>query len=198
MPSEHETLRLLFTETKPFSDEVWIQLLEARRKTMMPHLNSFTLPTLGGVKCVEINTSYRDELTRSNPEVTGEKELDLQVQGIFRPSLYASRVVYPKVRGQSSRGRFCIWGLSRKGEWVVATVFYEIADSSNNRREYACRVDINKVDLPKLVEICKCSYEEVWRELGKEVSEWHEKRRELYRIINRLNTQFNIEDSLRH
>lgn len=200
MPPSTKGLKLL-TRTMPLSDQEWLDLIEARRELIKPHLDTFTLKTLGEVKCLR-SDNYCHKIGFNSPEVASG-EFNLSTQGIFR-SNYRNRVLdQRKYRNPSSYqdefhtfgGTLYIWGLTRKVQWVIASVTY-VCESGYKGRGYerATKVEIKETMILKILSVCKVSYEEIWRELSKEIHLWNQDRARLHEISTNLCRMCEIEE----
>ena len=108
MSPNQEGLRLLFRAT-PITDEDWLNLVEARKQLIKPHLDTFTLLTFGQTGCLE-NGTFLHSINMDSPECVGG-EFDLNTLGIFRYN-WESKI--------KIAGALYIWGLTRKAQWIVA------------------------------------------------------------------------------
>jgi hypothetical protein len=195
----------LLCRKNPLSDEEWYRLIEARRSLIKPHLDSFTLRELGEVKCLEQEGPNRLHSLQVGflPEVvTGDERFSLRTQGIFyhpwsgdqkipvdyRPSPSEEARLYPG-------GIKYIWGLTRKGLWILAEVkFRHEAGYKGRGYERALTVDIQELDLPTIVARTRSKPEEIWRVLGEAIKEYTRFRERLYYEALELRRVIEVEE----
>ncbi|MBZ9578220.1 hypothetical protein KJA13_04325 [Patescibacteria group bacterium] len=189
----------------PPSDEEWLDLIEARRSLIKPHLDSFTLPKLGELKCLRTESwteghDLYDALTiRDTLTVTGDTRFSLKTQGIFRrPWSGIQRIPnsgYRAPGGGCPDGTMYIWGLTRAGQWILAKVEFK-GEPGYKKRGYerATRVHIEESDLATIIAKTKSTSEEIWRELGKAIKDWTKARHQLYRRAREIARIIRIEE----
>ena len=183
----------MLVRKRSLSKNDWFALVEARRSLIKPHLNTFTLPELGSLECLE-RESFKHDLYVDAPKVIGDKRFSLKMQGIFysQPWSAIERDVKSGYRpgpgGVSvPNGIMQIWGLARSGSWILAEVkFVGSAGYKGRGYERAVSVSVTEMDLPTIISKAKVEPEEVWRGLGKAIEEWFDFRENL------RNQAFNI------
>jgi len=200
MPPKTDGLAVL-CRTTPLSDQEWLDTIETRRQAIKPHLDTFTLSTLGQVKCLQLE-NITHAISDNSPECVGG-EFDLNTQGIFRIAPWNSRVLNQREsRGLNYEREFrtlggilYIWGLTRKAQWIIASVSY-ICEAGYKGRGYerTTKVEIEEAMVLKILSLCNVRYEEIWRELSKEVHLWNKKREELYNTSLNLTRMCDIEE----
>ena len=73
----------LILKTK-LDEDGWLALIEERRLSMKPHLNSVTLEELGQIRCLNDEGSSNSRHAEGDgAEITGEEGLSSRTQGIF-------------------------------------------------------------------------------------------------------------------
>lgn len=182
----------LLLRTTRLSSEEWIQLVESRRLLLNPYLKCFSL------KCLSESGYLHQEggshvLADDEPEVDAEEGLSLDTQGIFDRSKY-THIYGRQWSSVDSRerlpigGSFCLWGLSRKAEWVVACVEYNIDRQHRGPfYERATKITIRRyATIGELVKAVDIEPRRVWELLGRTVSAWTEARLKLYAKAARL------------
>lgn len=195
MPST-DTLELLVRNT-PLKEPDWLMLVEARRALIKPHLDSFTLPELGALECLEIG-SHRHEIRLGGPEVTGNPDFSLKTQGIF-DAPYSGRVSIPgsgyqNPGGSCPDGSLQIWGLTRKGLWILAEVFFHGEAGYKDRGyERAHTVNIKEADLPTILAKTKQQPRHLWNRLADAVHGWVRAREGLYRQAQHIQRTIQLE-----
>lgn len=173
--------------------EEWCELVEARRCLLRPHLDTFTLSTLGRLECLRREVSFSHSIFVDSPkcESSGGR-FSLDTQGIFEAP-QSSRIVtgrgYEAPLGCISApdGVMYAWGLTRKAEWVIVGVTF-VGEPGYKDRGYerATHVDIEEADLRLILKLCKCHPEAIWLRLGKEICGWSEGRAHLAEIASDL------------
>ncbi|MDO8591550.1 MAG: hypothetical protein Q7R60_01320 [bacterium] len=192
----------LLLRTSAISDSEWRQLLESRRLLLKKSLDKFSLKTLGDVECLS-SESHQHEINWDNPEVVTHDGLGLDTQGIFgRGEAVFDQIKIPPAPwsgwGPSTEtvgGTVNLWGLSRKGEWIVAQVEFR-KESGYKGRGYdrAVKVTIRKTTVDELAEVAG-STQSVWDLLGRTVAEWTDQRLRIYLQANELLTVVQAQDS---
>lgn len=192
----------LLLRTAPLGDEEWIQLLESRRLLLKQYLDKFSLKTLGDVGCLS-SESHQHEINWDNPEVVAQDGLGLDTQGIFgRGKTVFDQIKIPSAPwsgwGPSTEtvgGTVDLWGLSRKGEWIVIKVEFK-KESGYKGRGYdrAVKVTIRRTTVDELAEVAG-STQLVWDLLGRTVAEWTDQRLRIYLQANELLAVVQAQDS---
>lgn len=188
----------ILTSRSPLTADEWLELVEARRQLIKPHLERFTMATLGGLECVESEGGAQHELSIDAPKVEGD-ESSLDIQGMFRESHDAHR----RDRGRPGQwiptsdwigGQKVIWGLTRNARWLIAKIDYKRQLGYKERgRSHAQTVHIRYVALPELLQEAKSTPVYVWRALEETVRQFAEHRRRLYEAALALSQQVALE-----
>jgi|GEM_PF-2540718 len=187
MPSTNKGLKILIRKNK-LNDKEWLDLIEARRQLILPHLDSFTLPELASVPCLRSEISFTHELRFDKPTLTGDNRFSLKIQGIFRKQPYSaikriSNSGYQASPGGVScpDGTMLVWGLTRSGLWILVTIdFVGEAGYKDRGYERATTVEIVESDLSTIVAKTKEEPWQMWNELGRAIKGWRERRKSLY------------------
>ncbi len=192
----------LLVRKNQLTDVEWFALLEARRSLVKPHLDTFTLPELGSLKCFRRELSFTHELRLDGPKVIGDERFSLKTQGIFRPQPWSAIERIPNSGYRPPPGGVAcpdgtmqIWGLTRSGLWILAEVRFVGEDGYKERGyERAKTVEITEVNLPTIVSKTKEKPQRIWEELGKAIKEWVEFREGLYNQALNLARMVGIEE----
>lgn len=201
MPST-KGLELLVRKTKPDYGE-WLELLEARRSLLKPHLDSITLQQLGDVKCLlseSFDTPLRLGLRLSAHTSTGDARFSLKTQGIFAKKWQSTHIpntgfqAYPG--GISSPDGFLyLWGLTRDALWILVKVdFHGEAGYKNRGKQAAVSVDIQEANPARIVEETSSTALDIWQRLGEATHGWLQDRRMLFLQIEELVHQVMAEE----
>jgi len=200
MPSTNG-LELLVRKTNPDYGE-WLELLEARRVLLKPHLDSVTLPSLGVVECLASSIAeYHFHSIRSDsPIVKGDGRFSLETQGIFPAAgqhIYTPNSGYHAPPGgiPSPDGVMLLWGLTRSGHWILAEIeFQGLAGHKGRGREKALSVDIQEATPARIVERTKSTAQAIWEELGRAIKRWLKNRQWLYFQMEEVARQVEMEE----
>lgn len=181
MPSEGK-IRELFVPQRQLSDEEWLMALDIRRAMIEPHLDEFTLGSLGKVKCITLGGMPNQPLV-----APGLHHHPYDIQGIFVVS--SSSRQYPQDANDTvNPGSFYIWGLTRSGDWALVRVTYR-NDFGYKGRTTQHVEDVDFAHSMSTGEMCKTANvkpRDVFVRLGKEVQAWAERRKQLYELAQRL------------
>ena len=185
----------VFIRKNPLTDKEWLGLIEARRELIKPYLDSITLPELGSLECLKIDT-YMHALNNNAPSLTEDEQLSLKTQGLF---FKQPRSVVKEISGKgclfSSGGITWVWGLTRSGLWVLVTInFIGELGYKNRGYERAETVEIVESDLSTIVAITKEEPQQMWKELGETIKGFAEHHKPLYNQMLRLAQMVEIEE----
>ena len=179
----------VFVRKDRIADEEWLDLIEARRELIKPHLDSFTLPELGSVKCLR-NENFMHELRFDISTSTGDPRFSLKTQGVFsmQPWGAVERIPNSGYRPWPTDGHVnCpdgiiqIWGLTRSGLWVLITVEFIGKEGYKDRGyERANTVHIVEADLPTIIAKTKEKPQRMWEQLGNVIRSFAVHRKWLY------------------
>ncbi len=196
MPST-KGLELLVRKTKPDYGE-WLELLEARRVLLGPHLNSITLRKLGDIECLRSeNSATRIGFARP---LVGDKRFSLETQGVFATIWkcdYVPHSGYQAPPGglSSPDGVLCFWGLTRDALWILVAVQFKGEPGYKQRgMQTAVSVDIQEATPARIVEKTERTAQEIWRRLGEATQSWLRERQLLYHRIQELTNQIAMEE----
>lgn len=199
MPST-QGLEMLIRQN-PLTDQEWFDLIEGRRKLIKPHLDSFTLKELGSLPCLNSEGGSLHELGWDISKTKGDERFSLKTQGIFhRPYSAIERIPIPKAVHNNAPpywdgGTMQIWGLTRSGLWVLATVnFIDKSGYKDRGRERATDIQIVESDLPTIVAKTKETPRWIWMSLGQTIKEWSEHRRLLHNQALNITRMIEIEE----
>lgn len=196
----------LLVRKNPLNDKEWLNLIEARRSLIKPHLDTFTLPELGSLKCLRSELSFTHELRINNPTLlmskSGDERFSLKTQGIFRLQPRSAVEYIPNSGYRPSPGGVAcpdgtmqIWGLTRSGLWILVEVRFVGEDGYKERGyERAETVEITEVNLPTIMSKTKEKPQKMWEELGKAIKGWAEFREGLYNQALNLARMVEIEE----
>lgn len=187
-----------FVRKEPITPEEWIELIQARRARIKPHLDSFTLSALGCQKWMMDEGFQNVMLLQDVDRTTGDGQFALETQGIFHlqrsdafEEFWTEEFGHRVRTGGVKRG----WGLTRAGLWVLIEASYVATSGHKNRgRELASRVEVAEADIPTILEKTKCKPEEVWRSLSDAIQHFVEKRKRLYDAALALGEVIRCED----
>lgn len=168
--------------------EEWIGLVEARRELIKPHLDSFTFPELGALECLRSEVNFEHAIQSDGPAVTGDERFSLKTQGIFRVQSWSAMERIPKSGYIAPPGGIScpdgtmrVWGLTRSGLWVLASIGFAGGYGYKGRGyERATTVDIAEADLSTIIAETKEDPQEIWKELGDVIKRLAERRKALY------------------
>lgn len=192
----------VFVRKNQPNDEEWFGLIEARRALIAPHLDSFTLRELGSLECLRSEISFTHKLAIDAPVITGDSRFSLKTQGIFRVQPWSAIERTPNSGHRPppggvncSDGMMRIWGLTRSGLWVIASIsFAGEAGYKGRGYERARTVEIIKADLPTIAMFTKVRPEQMWRELGDAIKAFARDRLALYDHARRLAQNVEVEE----
>jgi len=172
---------------QPLTMDDWLKLIKARCDLISPHLSSFTLSKLGDLKCLRTELSFTHSLLADLSYTTGDRWFSLDTQGIF----YCSKSGIERIPNSGYQappggvscpdGVMYLWGFTRDASWVLVKVRFK-GETGYKCRGYERAKEVN-VEFAKLEEIItktKSTPEEIWRELGKAIKGWAERREQLY------------------
>lgn len=177
----------VFVRKNQLADEEWFGLIEARRELIKPHLDSFTLPELGALKCMQYDI-FTSMLRSDVSTTTGDERFSLKTQGIFRMQPWSaveripnSGYCAPPGGVNCPDGTMRVWGLTRSGLWLLVTIGFVGEPGYKGRGcERARTVEIVETDLPTIVAKTKEEPQWMWEELGKVIKGFAEHRKALY------------------
>ena len=193
----------LLVRKQPLTDDDWFSLIEARCSLLEPHLNSFTFSELGNFNCLRsgLNETHAIWMDNETGTIIGDHRVGLDTQGIFCcPKSSIERIPgsgYQAPPGGVScpDGKMHIWGFTRYAEWILITVEFKGEPGYKGRGyERAGRVYIEKADLKAIVAKTRSTPEEIWRELGRAIRNWTERRRQLYHKAREIARTVEIEE----
>ncbi len=204
LPNELCGLRTLAARG-PLADDDWCALLEARHRLIAPQLDRFTLPSLGTFQCLKTESHWTRQISCFVSNTTGDSRFSLETQGLFGYSwssreetspdrhvnMWYAQTLHP------ADGCLRIWGLTRKGNWIIATVVYVGEEGYKGRgAERATEIGIREVTIQELVAQSKCHPREIWRALGKRFHELVQIRRAQYENAREIAAVMNTEEQL--
>lgn len=192
----------IFARQHPLTSDDWIQLVENRRELIKPHLDSFSLPTLGSLECLKIE-HWMGKLGHET-KTSGDERFSLKTQGIFflQPHNAIERFIHTEHRGEPgnilpSDGTKKAWGLTRSGQWIICTIGFVGSSGYKGRgREVATGIGIVEADVPAILAETKTSPTEIWRALGQAIKEFAEHRRRLYSQAQSLANMIEVDELL--
>jgi hypothetical protein len=185
--SETKGLRI-FLRQKQITDKEWLDLIEARRELIKPHLDSFTLPELGALECLRTELNFTHCLGNDLTITTGDESFSLKTQGIFRVQPWEAIERFPNSGYCPSpggvkcpSGTMLVWGLTRSGLWILVTIGFRGEDGYKERGyERAITVKIVETDLPTIVATAKEKPQKMWEALGKAIRGFAKHRKAIY------------------
>lgn len=171
MPSTNGLATLI--RNTSLTREEWFELIELRRDTIRPYLDSMTLPELGDLKCLH-SEGFERELRFSAATITGDKLLaSLKTQGIFfSPPSAVERIPNSGFRPEpggctTPNGTRWVWGLTRRGLWVLVTVTFVGEPGYKDRgSERATEINVVQSNLPAIAAKVKEEPQRMWERLG--------------------------------
>lgn len=116
----------ILTRKGPLTRPEWEELLELIRTQLKNYFDKFTLERLADVNCMRGNHPHlthviKDHFDNHHVKVVSEDpKLSLDTQGIFG----VQPLEFVKVRKNHKGGGKKLWGLSRKGEWLLVEVVF--------------------------------------------------------------------------
>ncbi len=192
----------VFIRNNQLTDEEWFGLIKARRDLIKPHLDSFTLPEIGSLKCLRSEVSFTHMLSLDISASTGDERFSLKTQGIFHKQPWSAVEKIPNSGFRPPpggvdcpNGIMRVWGLTRSGLWIIATISY-VGEHGYKGRGYerATNVEIVESDIPTIVAKTKEEPQRIWGELGKAIKSWREHRLALYNQALNLSRMVEIEE----
>lgn len=208
-PMTTQGFEVLALRNTPLNAQEWCKLIEARSSCIRPHLNSFTLSTLGRLMFLGPSRSsmyrYSHSLEDDAPVVSNEGDISvsLETQGIF--ACPESGIQYSE---DVSKGYFAlaggvrcpggvkyIWGLTRDGRWILAEVTFRGTQGSNFLGyEKAEKVHIGPASIPLILSITRSRPQEMWHTLGQAVTQWEYDRARRYTQAQKLGQEVREQD----
>ncbi|OGZ29780.1 MAG: hypothetical protein A2931_00595 [Candidatus Niyogibacteria bacterium RIFCSPLOWO2_01_FULL_45_48] len=197
-----EGLEALIGKKGRITDTEWLVLIEARRKLIKPHLDSFTLPILGSLKCLRNELSFKHEIDCDISVSGGDQRFSLKTQGFFWAQPWSA---VERISNSGScnwpgyvacpDGTMHIWGLTRSGLWVLVTIEF-VGESGYKERGYerAKSVKIFEADLRAIIEKTKENPRHMWSHLGAVIKSFAERRKCLYNQALDLARMVEIEE----
>jgi hypothetical protein len=198
----------LLVPPRRFTREEWCTLIEHRLNCLKPHLDSFTLETMGQTHFIPMaHWVTLEELRQKNVPFDGYTDDLLSSQGIF---FTGTRCDWEQWDHQAGVITYPLWGILRNGSLVMITIHFNIITHEylNNHKGYSAgeiiRVVIEKTDVATIVSKYPDSHMNsetvgpyyLWWQIGRNVKEYAEKRYWLYQKASGLQEQFEIEDGL--
>lgn len=178
---------------EPLTYDEWLEIIENRRKSIESHLSTFQLTKLGNMNCLRDYGEYRHILWGDNPAVVDSGGYSLDIQGIFyeQPWKKAQRVPGSGFRAANGTwyndGTLLIWGLSRKGAWILAEVAFAGEPGFEKQgRERAKTVKIGEINLPDMIAATGEEPENILKKLNRAVMEWEKYREAEFHEVQRL------------
>lgn len=213
MPSKNTTEKVvrqeagldLLVRKSSLTEADWVDLTEARRQLIKPHLSSFTLPTLGSLECLitvkdDGSSGPRHSIQDDTDTTTGDKRFSLKTQGLFEPCELCDGPWYFKEFGTRE-----MWGLTRSGLWVLATIncVGKPYKTGNQRTETAMTVEIAEVPLSVLITKTRCEINKedpdrpsrIWYELGETIQQLEKRRFKAYEEARKLSSIVAAEET---
>lgn len=191
----------VFVRKNQLADEEWFGLIEARRELIKPHLDSFTLPELGMLECMQ-SDNFMHMLRYDVSTTTGDERFSLKTQGIFRMQSWSaveripnSGYCAPPGGVNCPDGTMRVWGLTRSGLWVLVTIGF-VGERGYKDRGYerAKTVEIVETDLPTIAAKTNEKPQRMWEELGKVIKGFAGHRNALYNQALNLARMVEVEE----
>jgi hypothetical protein len=180
-PNKNRTSHEILEDKQELSLADWVDLLEARRRLIKPHLKSMQLHDLDRGSLLETRDGGFHSLFEDRPRLV-KGSLPLGTPGIFGSNQGYSEHLTDIPGGRIYR--WYAWALSRTGHWLLATTdvrSIKIRGRRERFEEKALRVEIRRAEIAELLERSHCTPENVLKVLGKSVNEWYAHRLELVR-----------------
>ena len=199
MPSTKGLEKLV--RKKKLTNDEWLEMIEARRELIKPHLNSFTLPELGKLECVKSEGHHLHNLYL-DLGCESEGKFSLKTQGIFRLQPYQAVEKFPDTGHRPGPGG-CpvpnslkkVWGLTRAGQWLLVTIHcIGIPGYKGRGREQAVHIEFLESDLRNIVKLAKVKPQDILHELGDVICKFAEQRERLYEHAHNLAQMIRIEE----
>lgn len=187
----------------------WLEMIEARRELIEPHLNTMDLKTIGKARVADYSNSWCI-VEANNPWVLSFDpglNLDTRCWWPMGEGLYSnhmlSRIQHIYDPPGSSPAVGCtdtFWALTRSGRWVIVTATVRFPDHRQSwagmLRSKVLRVEIREVLASDIIATLKIEPQDLWGQLGKLARQWQQRREELLTDARRLVEVFDFEDSL--
>lgn len=168
-------------EKGKIKDKDWIEILEATKGCLRPHLNTFANTPLGHVRLWGSGRTETLETDLQGISRVWEGAINLSTPGFWTE---------PHSSGKKMSGTevMTFWGITRKGDWALvklrAQVYVEgkTADGKEFRRHKA--IELNSAKVSDVREICKESERDlfgIFDSLYLATYSWSKRREELAR-----------------
>jgi hypothetical protein len=141
---------------KSLTKEEWYELIRYRCSCLRDYLDSFTLPQLGKLSCLNSATHTSHNLMDDDPQFISPPGLTLKTQGIF--SLPVD--IEPSLKR--------LWCFSRDCHWLLIEVKFE----NSGIYQKATRVRIQNSDLSTIITRMNIEPITIWNKLSQTVNLW--------------------------
>lgn len=188
MPSELD----IILKGLRISKEDWPKLIKARVEGIKPHLDTFSLKVLGQLKFLRLEGTHTSELSWLGVEAETINDLDdgdvMDVQGLFwAPSSGQYSAEKPAFMDPKKPNIWYIYGLTRKGKWVLSEVeYYEVGGYKGRGKDVATKIVLKPTDIPTICKNARITPKEIWLNLGDAIMAWEESRRRSYQVAQRM------------
>lgn len=191
----------------------WLNLIEARRALIEPHLRSMELGPIGKVQVMKFSPECACLVGQGSPEVIASRpELSLDTRCYYptRGGFYAGDIIHttefefsPPGSSGAVGGDERFWALTRAGAWLMITATVQFPANRLTpphgypiERARAAKVVIRESSVPEIISQAKTTPHDIWQQLGKLAQEWYDRRKELLRDAKRLSEIFELEDKM--
>jgi hypothetical protein len=204
MPSELE----IILRNVRIPVKVWYKLIEAKVADIKPDLDAHTLLTFGETDFFRQEgepAPLRECLSgKCRLEIIGEPDPGdiLNLQGLYwappkglvfssdpAPSSLAIFNEYPD-------GKRLIYGLTRKGNWILIEVQFRGTRGRRLGSQYAESIQAGFTDAREICVRLEISPEEIWSKLNRQIIKWDEARLEQYQRIQKRGDQARLLETI--
>ena len=201
--SDNSVLDLLVPKQR-FGREDWLKLIESRLNRIKPHLDNFTLKSLGQHLYVPYaqGLTLSDVFARGVP-FDGHKAGMINEQGLHFTSPRSDFVQWKKEENRIER---VLWSFLRRGTYILITLHYNLEDLCPGCQKVGdlSRVIIEETNLKVILSHYPDSHLQsesigpayLWWDIGRRVEEFTSSRRSLYESAKRLQDSFLLEEML--
>jgi hypothetical protein len=182
MGTPNKLLKILVPNAGELTIEKWIEILEHRKATLEKYFDRFTLSGLSNTPLVaHSKKSIGDCINLHTPQDVNLHFERFDVQGVY--SFFH----------ESYSNTWKIWGLTRKGVWVVVTIrtmlFRNDLTSIIGFECYECSL----TDLLKNTQLKPWV---IFQRLNQEIVKWQQKSQNNLDVANKLIELVSVEDAL--
>lgn len=172
-------MRVLMRKETP-TEEEWRKLILLRSESIRLLFDQITLQELGQVEFMQSDIQTALALTDFEKDIPNDRREPLSRRGIFR-----SRPL--------RENQHLIWGFTRKCRWIACKIGME----SRDYKRHVVSLDTTEANDPEFLrEAGNLPYYQMFMLLCSQLSEWTERRRRQYEILEELDTRMKAENAI--